>query len=155
MAKNEWGSIGNFKNGEFGLHQEYYNSLSQVNPLVKNSADLTSIQTEEQTIISQFNALNNLTGLSVQEQAYIQSVGQNLAAECNKDLDELQVVLTPGKLVMSDDERIKRINKVSASIKDKYVFACTFCTRVKVLVAQRNQEGDSNAALQKLYGINP
>jgi hypothetical protein len=155
IAKNEWASIGSFKNSEFGLHQNYYNSLSQVNPLVKNSVDLTGIQTERRSIISQFNALNNLTGLSAVEQRYIQSVGQNLVAEFDKDMDELQTVLTPGKLVMTDDERIERINKVSASMKDKYVFACAFCTQVKILAAQRNQDSDGNEALQKLYGINP
>src|SRR5579863_1538084 len=41
IAKNEWGAIGNFKDGELALHQNYYNSLSQVNPLVKNSTDMT------------------------------------------------------------------------------------------------------------------
>jgi hypothetical protein len=155
MAKSELGAIGNFKNGEFGLHQDYYNSLSQVNPQVKNNTDIATIQAEQQSIISQFNAINGLTGLSATEQTYVQSVGQNVIAELGKDLDELQTVLTPGQLAMSDDERIKRINKVTASIKDKYVFTCSFCVRVRVLAVQRNNDGNSNGALQKLYGINP
>src|SRR6185503_17196327 len=56
MMKSEWGAIGNFKNGEFNLHQDYYSSLSQVNPQVKNSTDLQAIQAEQQSIISQFNS---------------------------------------------------------------------------------------------------
>jgi hypothetical protein len=155
MAKSELGAIRNFKNGEFGLHQDYYNSLSQVNPQVKNNTDIAAIQTEQQSIISQFNAVNGLTGISASEQTYIRGVAQNLIAELGKDLDELQTVLTPGQLAMSDDERIKRINKVTASIKDKYVFTCSFCVRVRVLAVQRNNDGNSNGALQKLYGINP
>src|SRR5882757_805563 len=34
MLKGEWTAIGYFKNGEFGLHQSYYTSLSNVNPQV-------------------------------------------------------------------------------------------------------------------------
>jgi hypothetical protein len=155
IAKNEWGAIGNFKDGELNLHQSYYNSLSQVKPVVKNSTDLTTIQSEQQSINSQFNALNGLAGLSAQEQAYIQSVAQNIIAECGKDLDELQTVLTPGGLVMSDDERIKRVSKISTSIKDVYVFTCSFCTQVRLLVAQRNGDSNDASEMGNLYGINP
>jgi len=155
IVSGELSSIKNFSGNEYSLHQGYYNSLSQVNPLVKNSTDMTAIQYEQQTIISQFNAISNLSGLSAAEQTYIQNVAQNLMSECNKDLEELQTVLTPGKLAMSDDERIKRINKVTASIKDKYVFSCSFCTKVRVLAVQRVNDSNSNSRLQKLYGINP
>ena len=155
IVSGELNSIKNFTGSEYSLHQGYYNSLSQVNPLVKKSTDLTTIQSEQQSIISQFNAISNLTGLSAAEQTYIQNVAQNLMSECNKDLGELQAVLTPGKLVMSDDERIKRINKVTASIKDKYVFTCSFCTQVRVLSVQRGNDSNTNSTLQKLYGINP
>ena len=155
IVSGELSSIKNFSGSEYSLHQGYYNSLSQVNPLVKNSTDMTAILYEQQTIISQFNAISNLSGLSAAEQTYIQNVAQNLMSECNKDLEELQAVLTPGKLAMSDDERIKRINKVTASIKDKYVFSCSFCTKVRVLAVQRVNDSNSNSTLQKLYGINP
>jgi hypothetical protein len=155
IVSGELSSIKNFSGSEYSLHQGYYNSLSQVNPLVKNSTDMTAIQSEQQSIISQFNAINNLSGLSAAEQAYVQNVAQNLMSECNKDLEELQAVLTPGKLVMPDDDRIKRINKVTASIKDKYVFSCSFCTKVRVLAVQRVNDSNSTSTLQKLYGINP
>jgi len=155
IVTSELSSIRNFTGGEYGLHQRYYNSLSHVNPLVKNSTDMAAIQSEQQSIINQFNAINDLSGLSAAEQAYIQNIAQNIMAECNIDMEELQMVLTPGKLVMSDDERIKRINKITASIKDKYVFTSSFCTQVRVLVVQRGSDGNTNGTLQKLYGINP
>jgi len=155
MLKNEWGSIKNWKNSEYNLHQGYYNSLSQVNPQVKNGTDISGIQSEQQSIISQFNGLNGLAGLTAQEQTYIAAVQQNLLAALNKDLTELQTVLTPGQWVMSDDERIKRINKVTAAINDKYLFTCTFCRQVWVLVIQRNSDGNDAAEIGNLYGINP
>ncbi|TWI97596.1 hypothetical protein JN11_03418 [Mucilaginibacter frigoritolerans] len=155
MLKNEWGSIKNWKNSEYNLHSTYYNSLSQINPQVKNSTDLSGIQSEQQSIVSQFNDLNGLAGLTAQEQTYIGTVQQNLLAELNKDLTELQTILTPGGLVMSDDERIKRINRVTSAINDKYLFTCAFCRHVRVLVIQRNRDGNDAAEIGNLYGINP
>lgn len=154
MMKSEWGAIGNFKNGEFGLHQDYYNSLSQVNPLVKNSTDLQTIQSEQQSIISQFNSVQHLSGLSASEQTYIGLVQQNIINQCAKDLNDLQAVLTSGELVMTDDERIKRINQLTAAIKDKYLFTCSFCVQVRLLAIQHNQDNQNIQTLNQLYGIN-
>jgi hypothetical protein len=150
MMKSEWGAIGNFKNGEFGLHQDYYNSLSAVSSQVKSSVILTTIQAEQQSIISQFNAIRDLAGLTASKQTYIQSVQQNVVAQCAKDLDDLQTVLTAGQLVMSDDERIKRINQITAAIKDKYVFTCSFANQVRLLALQRTQEDQNTQTLKKL-----
>jgi hypothetical protein len=154
MMKSEWGAIGNFKNGEFGLHQDYYNSLSQVNPLVKSNSDLPTIQAEQQSILSQFNALQHLSGLSASEQTYIGLVQQSVFNQCAKDLNDLQAVLSSGELVMTDDERIKRINQLTAAIKDKYLFTCSFCVQVRLLTIQRNQDHQSIQTLNQLYGIN-
>lgn len=151
MMKSEWGVIGNFKNGEFGLHQDYYNSLSAVNPQVKSSVNVATIQAEQQSIISQFNAIKNLTGLQANEQAYISGVRQNIIDQCGKDLDDLQKVLTAGELQMTDDERIQRVNQITAAIKDKYVFTCSFVGQVKILALQRNQETQSINTLNQVY----
>jgi hypothetical protein len=153
MLHSEWSAIGNFKNGEFGLHQDYYNSLSQVNPLVKNSVDLSTIQGEQQSIIGQFNSIQHLSCLSVSEQRYIAVVQQNVINQCAKDLNDLQAVLSSGELAMTDDERIKRIDHLTAAIKDKYLFTCSFCVQVRLLAIQCNQDNQSIQTLNQLYGI--
>jgi hypothetical protein len=153
MLHSEWTTIGNFKNGEFSLHQSYYTSLSQVNPVVKNSVNVADVQSEQQSIISQFNAIINLNGLTADEQSYVSSVAQNLMAACNADLEELQKVLATGQLQMSDDERIKRINQLTEAIKDKYLFTCHFSAQVKMLALQRTQENDQLQTERGLYGV--
>ena len=152
--KGEWTSIGNFKNGEFGLHQSYYTSLSTVNPQVKCSPDVSSIATEQQSIISMLNAIQNVVGLSTDERGYIQTVAQNIINECAKDLDKLNSVLKNGTLQMSDDERLKQIRNVQAAMLDKYQFTQSFCNSVRLMAAQRNQDSNETQTLNKLYGIN-
>lgn len=154
MLKGEWTSIGNFKNGEFGLHQNYYTSLSTVNPQVKSSPDISSIATEQQSIISMLNAIQNVAGLTTDEHGYIQTVVQNIINECAKDLDKLNSVLKNGTLQMSDDERLKQIHSVQAAMLDKYQFTQSFCNSIRLMAAQRNQDSNETQTLNKLYGIN-
>jgi hypothetical protein len=151
MLHAEWSAIGNFKNGEFTLHQGYYTSLTQVNPQVKASTDVNSVQGEQQSIISQFNTIKNLSGLSADEQTYVAAVQQNLLTELNKNLDDLQTVLTGGKLTMSDDDRIKRIHELTNAIKEQYLFACNFCGQVRLLAIQHNQDNNEGHTLNNLY----
>jgi hypothetical protein len=153
ILNGEWTTISNFKNGEFSLHQSYYTSLSQVNPVVTNSAGLTSIQTEQQSIISQFNAINNLSGLTADEQKYVSLVAQNLMNACNADLDELNKVLTAGQLQMSDDERIKQVNQLTEALKDKYLLTCHLTAQVKMLALQRTQQNNQLQVERRFYGI--
>ncbi|WP_259070346.1 hypothetical protein HDF24_14610 [Mucilaginibacter sp. X4EP1] len=154
MLHSEWTAIGSLKNGEFLQHQTYYSSLSQVNPVVKNSTNLTSIQSQQQSIISQLNGITNEQGLTANEQSYVAAVSQNIISQCNNDLDELQKVMTAGQLQMSDDERIKRIKQLTASIQDKYLFTCHFTSQVKLLALSRTQENDQLQTERGLYGIN-
>lgn len=151
MLKGEWSLIANWKNGELSLHQGYYTSLTRVNPEVKASTDLNSVQTEQQSIVSQFSSIQNLPGLSANEQNYVQAVNQAVLAELNKNLSDLQSVTTSGKLIMSDDERIQRVRRLTTAIKEAYLFTCNFCHNVKVLAAQRSQENNEVQTFNNVY----
>jgi len=153
MLHSEWTAISSWKNGEFNLHQSYYTSLSTVNPVVKSSVNLSAIQSDQQSIISQFNSVASIQGLTTNEQIYVNTVAQNVIGQCNSDLDELQKVLANGKLQMSDNERIKRINQLTAGIQDKYLFTCHFTAQVKLLATERLQDDDQTQTERSLYGI--
>lgn len=154
MMKGEWTAISNWKNGEFTLHQDYYTSLSNVNPAVKSDPDVTAIQSEQQTIISLFSALQRLSGLLPYEQNYVQRVTVSLLRSCDADLQQLQKVLESGTLTMSDDERLKQIAKLQAAMLDKYRFTQSFCNSVRLLVIARNQEINEVRTLNQVYGNN-
>jgi hypothetical protein len=149
---SNWWAIKGWKNGEYALHRGYYNSLSQINPAVLQYADKSGIQAEQQSIITQLAALSGLNGLTTNERTYIGTVQEAVLADCVKTMNDLQNVLTAGKLVMSDDERIKRLAKDNNEIKDQYEFTCHFCTQVRLLAVQRNAENNELENLTPLYG---
>jgi hypothetical protein len=154
MLHAEWYDIANWKTAEFSSHQAYYSSLSSVNPVVSKSVDMTTITAQQQSISSMFSSVSTVSGLTTGEQTYIAAVQQQVVTECNKDVTDLQTVLAPGQLVMTDDERVQRISKLTAEIKDQYVFTCTFCNQVRLLAASRTQDTNEIQTERSLYGLN-
>jgi hypothetical protein len=70
--------------------------------------------------------------------------------ECGKNLNALIAVTTDGKLEMTDDERIKRINGIYDDMENKYSFTQSFTTKAGLLADQRIAETDENEFLKIL-----
>ena len=70
-----------------------------------------------------------------------------------QNLDELTVVLTAGKLRMSDDERLNAIDRIYIEIGDKLVFLRTFNKENNVLAIQRGREMVDIKLSKKLNGL--
>lgn len=145
------------KNGTFTLHSDYISSLSQVNPVIQNSpkgkaiADLNS-QTLA-LLATEISWQQQQKILTPTEMGYLQKVRDNLAAKCKLDMDELLQVLTPGKLQLTDAQRLARLDKLYDSMKDKYAFAGSFTSKCRKLALSRKQQSQDNGQLKKLYGI--
>ena len=150
--RSEWTAVGNWKNSEFGMHQSYYNSLSQVNPLLQLFADDGSIASEQQSMIGRFAAVRNLPGLKTAEQTYVRQVEQMVLSDCAKAVNDLREVTTSRVWVMSDDERIRRVSAIADEVKTLYEFTCRFVVRVRLLAAQRRSETDELQNLKGWYG---
>lgn len=154
ISQNGLGSIGGYIKGEYGLHNDYYASLKTVNPTIKGNSKADSIITFAAQIPVRFEHLKNLKGLDEDNRNYIASVRAKVLDECNKDLSELQLVITNGGAQMTDDERIKRLDMIYVRMSDKYAFTLSFCTQVRTLLLQKQQELNDINTLRQQYGIN-
>ena len=156
-VSNGLNTIHDAKNGEFNLHQAYFNSLSNVNPAIKNDPKVNGILTYQTEITTCFNNMftkvNGSKQITADESNYLKTVYNNLLGECNKDLDELSLVITNGKVKMTDDERIKRIDKLHTDMQDKYQFAQSFTNQAIVLIVQRTHQQNDMQTLQQLYQV--
>lgn len=145
------------KGGTFNLNNAYFNSLAQVNPVVQNNP-------KGKAIVSLAAKIGNLFAteltwqrqqkqLSAAELAYLQKVQDNLVTKCQADVAETKEVLTPGKLQMTDQERLARLDKLYADMQDKYAFACSFTDKCHTLATSRAQAKNNKIQLKQLYGI--
>jgi len=83
----------------------------------------------------------------------LQQVYTNLISKCNLDRQELTDVLTPGKLQMTDAQRLDRLDKLYSSTQDKYAFAGSFTSKCRKVARQRQAEQQQKNTLKQLYGI--
>lgn len=148
--------IGDIKNGELGLHRGYFNSLKTVNPHIMKYPKIAAILSMQMDIINQQYSVRSSSKksgqFSMDELDYIKKVFDNLEREAEKGLDELQLVLSDGKMKMTDDERITQVDKIYKSMRDKYSFAQSLSNKVKILIRQRKQGRKEAKDLEQLYG---
>ena len=145
------------KNGTFGLHAAYFNSLWRVSPAIQSDPKGNAIADLQQQIIHVFSGeiswQQQQRLLQPEELTYLQNVYDNILKACKKDMDELTLVLTSGKLQLTDQQRLERLDHLYDAMKDKYAFAGYFTTKCRKLATGRQQAQREKEQLKKLYGI--
>jgi hypothetical protein len=146
-------TVEDLKNGEFNLHQTFMMSLKTVNPLIRKHAKVAEIVELQMVIHRLFNQFDPKNPF-LSNLGYVKMVKDNLLSACHKDLEELLLTITSGKLEMGDEERVKRIEKIHQAVEEKYVFTQSFLSQIQLLRAQKNQEIKSINQLKQAYEIN-
>ena len=150
-------AVKNISEGNFNIHKTFLDGLLQVSPAVKKYkriADIIGYQlriTKEYKLA--FNRLKEEKQFTIEEIDYLSKVYGNLFNESLKSLDELSMVITAGKLRMSDDERLQAIDKIYLSIEDQYSFLKEFTNNTNLLSLQRKAEKAEIEMSRRLYGL--
>lgn len=137
-------TIRDIKNGDFKLHLGRIDSQKLVNPKLKSWIKVADIITYQLRIIKAakqaIDAVRESGQFTGDELNYCKKVFDNLLGDCLRSIDELIMVITSGELEMSDDERIKRIEKIHLDMQDKSSFTASFSSEMSVLAIQRLTE---------------
>ncbi|MBS1598452.1 MAG: TerB family tellurite resistance protein [Bacteroidetes bacterium] len=152
-----YNTIKNISEGNFNLHDAFLNGLLQVNPVVRNYKKAFDIVEYQAKILSEykrnFSKFRNDKNFTAEEIVYMADVYNNLNNESLKDLENLLNILTAGKMRMSDDERIRGIDKIYDHVKEKLMFLRHFNSSAAVLSVQRGSEQRDAESSRKLYGF--
>lgn len=157
IVSTGYNTIKDISQGNFNLHDAFLNALLQVSPTVrkyKRVADIISCQSQiVKEYRSAFNRFKSTNLFNFSEITYMEDVYKNLFNKSLQNLDELAMVLTAGKLRMSDDERIAAIDRIYKDISDKLVFLRSFNNEGSVLAVQRGREMVDTKLSEKLNGL--
>lgn len=145
-------TVRDIKNGEFGLHSAFFGSLKAVSPYIRDNAKVAEIIAMQLAITKAFGAVRRNDLLGEDGRTYVNDVWENVLSECTKDLEELVLVVTSGKVEMTGDERIRRLDKIYEAMRDRSAFTQHFTANVSVLIAQRERENQQNENLKNIYG---
>lgn len=146
-------TIKDFSNGEFGLHSTFISSLKMVSPEIRNHVKVAEIIADQQLIVKAFNQIKGNGLLTFEDQLYIQEVKAGVIEECLKDLEELALVVVSGKVEMTTNERIWRLDKLSQAMREKLEFSQSFCQEVHEFALAKDHEIKSINSLKYHYGI--
>lgn len=113
--------IGDSKDGEFNLHENYFSSLSNVNPHVSGLpevADMILFNQQVQVFRQRIARLElNAYGLS------IRNLFDQLAGQSSDHIRQLELLISAGNYELKDKERIEQIDRLYKSMSTLYGFA--------------------------------
>ena len=151
-------AVKDISQGNFNLHKTFLDGLMQVSPAVKKYKRIADIISYQLRIAKEyklaFNRFKEEKQFTIDEIDYLGKVYGNLFNESLKSLDELSMVITSGKLRMSDDERLQAIDKIYLAVEDQYSFLKDFTNNTNMLSLQRKSEQAQIEMSRKLFGLN-
>ena len=156
IAKEGLTTIGNIKNGHFSLDKDFFASLQNVNPKVKQYSKVADIIAFNRKVVQLSDRTKKYASdsqlLKAGEKSYVNNVFDKLENGCVDLTDQLITIITSGKLEMSDDERIKQIDLIYEGMRQRYMFSNSFESDLKILCQQRSKEQLDVNAVNSLYG---
>ena len=157
IVSGGYNTIKDISKGNFNLHQTFLDGLMQVSPAVrkyKRIGEIISMQgqlvKEYKSAFRRFEASNLF---NANEMTYMKNVYANLFNKSLQNLEELSMIVTAGKLRMSDDERLNAIDRIFNDAGDKLIFLRTFNKENNVLAIQRGREMVDTRVSKKLNGF--
>jgi murein DD-endopeptidase MepM/ murein hydrolase activator NlpD len=158
IVSKGYSTIKNIAEGNFNLHDAFINGLMAVSPEVRNYKRVPDIIQYQKNIVREykqaFNRFRNSGNFSLNEIEYLTKVYSNLFNQSLQNLDELATVITASKLSMSDDERLKAIDRIFQDTEDKLQFLRDFNKKTAILSIQRDKEKREIEKTQQLYHLN-
>ncbi|MCK6617144.1 MAG: hypothetical protein L6Q51_05845 [Cyclobacteriaceae bacterium] len=148
-------TIHNIKNGDFNLHRDFFGSLKNVNPHIKNSAKVADIIAFQVYIIQNIKQVNNFCKnneyFTPEEIRYVAAVYSNMLFLCDASISELLTIIRSNETEMKDDERLVRIDKLYDDMLDKHAFVQSFDSNVRLIARERERETRSVERMHKQY----
>lgn len=153
-----YGMVSNLSKGNFDLHHIYLTGLMAVNPAVRNNPRVGQIVGRQNDIISEYKRYANLFrqsgSFNGNELNYFNNVYNQLVKQSNANIDELANVTTAGQLRMSDDDRLRAIDRIYNNSSEQLQFLRYFNRKAVMLSLQRSKDQNDTQTLKRLYGIN-
>jgi hypothetical protein len=150
-------SVKNIAEGNFSLHEVFLDGMMLVSPEVRKYRRIADIISDQSAIVSEyksaFKRFSTGGNFTVSELEYLGKVYGELFSQSLDNLDQLAMVITAGKLRMTDDERLQAIDRIFADTQDKLMFLRSFNRQTSSLNMQRQREKAEIEALKRYHQV--
>jgi len=149
--------VRDIKSGEVNLHEVFFGSLKTVDEGVLKSPALEESYKLIAAIDDGFGVTVSLYAasgwLQANEIEYIGTVQRRVVDAGRREEGVLNVLTQDGVLSMTDGERIRKIDAITADVRARYGQEKRFLTGIERLIAQREKEQSFIGTLKKWYEI--
>ncbi|NTS41937.1 TerB family tellurite resistance protein [Flavisolibacter sp. BT320] len=157
IVSKGYSTIKDLSEGNFSLHDVFLDGLLQVSPTVRNYRRITDIVRAQISLVKECKAgyrrFVSSSFFSPEELKYIKSVSENLFNQSIKNIEALTMVVTAGKLRMSDDERLTAIDAIWKEASDQLTFIRHFNQDTKLLALHRAKASADAQSQKSLFSI--
>jgi len=158
VVSGGYNAVKNISQGNFSIHEVFIDGLMLVSPEVRKYRRVVDIITYQRDILSEYKrALKRFQSEDVfnaNELDYLSGVYASLFSQSLNNLDELTMVITANTLRMSDEERLKAIDRIFDDTSEKLTFLRSFNREAGVLVQQRKAAKVDLKGMKGLLTIN-
>jgi hypothetical protein len=157
LVSKGYDAIKDISQGNYTLHQAFFDRLLEVSPAVKKYKRIADIINYQKRIMQDrkksFNYFKATGSFTMNEINYMEKVYSTLFQQSLKALDELLLITTPSRLRMSDNERLAAIDRIFFDMQDTLTFLRSFNNSTKLLAVERIKEQMEIDVQRKLIDI--
>lgn len=151
-------TVQHIRNGDLGLHQDFFSSLQAVNPQLPALAAVADILGWQAAILRDFREslrlLRQAGLLTEAELGHIAQVQNRVLQACVAEAAALRLLLSPGRLALSDAERLQQLTGIHHRMREAFGFSRAFLEEARLLSLQRAGARREAASLHQLYPTN-
>lgn len=158
IAKEGLSAISDFKNGEFKLHRNRFDSLLIVKSDILTLGRLQQIA-DMQDIVHEIcetlpSDINSCQALDAEQKQRIRKTILVLYDDGQSLIGALLPLIRDKNYAMTDDERVQRIEWLYWQFEANYSFARSFKMQIAVLCSQVAGEKEELVNRRKIHGLN-
>jgi hypothetical protein len=157
VLSNGYSSIKSEAKAGFVLHKDFIDGLFLISPAVKNAPAIASIIATQASIVAEYKSgLQQIKNSGLLNLSEVSALAKQYAAilkHCSLSLDVLQMVITAGKLQMSEAERLQILGSLVTDLDKQLLSIRNFTSEASRLMALRQKLKKDNRFLQNTYGI--
>ena len=152
-----YNTVKNMAEGNFSVHDIFINGLFLINPAIREYRRIPYIISYQQFLMKEhkryFEQFKNDPNYTLQDIQYMANVYSFLVKTSLRNLDELLMITTAANLQMSDEERLRAIDRIYYEMEEKVSFLRYFNNSARLMGIQRARERNDAAVLNKLHGL--
>jgi hypothetical protein len=157
LSKYRLNEISGWSDKQRSLYSNYYNELWQVKSTITYYSRIKDLTVKQVNMVSEYQKAWALfrsdKHFNTNELSEMQKVYLGILDASTKNLDQIMLVVNPGKTQMSDQQRLEMINQAGNRLDENYSDLRQYNNQNMLLSLHRSSDLNEVQTLKNYYGI--